>query len=86
MAKLVEGYVMGEDRTTAEGKYIMLDVYDVKLVQHLQMDLIDRASTAMDNSDFEEAEKCLHDANKLAAVISLYNKPLENVEVNEVTL
>lgn len=86
MAKLVEGYIMGEDRTTAEGKYIMLDVYDVKLVQHLQLHLIDRASTAMDNGDFVEAEKCLHDANKLTEAIKLYNKPLENAEVNEVTL
>ncbi len=72
MRKHVKGYVMGEDRTEAEGKYIMLDIHDIALVQKLHECLIDRASLAMDNKEYTDAAAYLNDANDLEDVIKEY--------------
>ena len=73
----VSGYVMGKDRTEAEGKYIMLDIYDIRLVKKLHECLIEDASLAMDNKQYNEAEQLLRDANRLAELMAEYNEPKE---------
>lgn len=72
----VSGYVMGKGRT--EGKYIMLDIRDVRLVEKLHECLIEDASLAMDNKQYNEAEQLLRDANRLAELIAEYNEPKED--------
>lgn len=73
----VSGYVMGKDRTEAEGKYIMLDIYDIRLVEKLHECLIDDASLAMDNKQYNEAEQLLRDANRLAELMAEYTASKE---------
>lgn len=80
MRKHVKGYVMGEDRTEAEGKYIMLDIHDVRLVEKLHECLIEDASLAMDNKQYNEAEQLLRDANRLSELMTEYNEPKEEKE------
>ncbi len=86
MRKFVEGYVMGKDRTVADGKYIMLEVYDARLVKKLHEFLIEDASFAMDNKQYDEAEALLRDANSLDRQMEEYDAPLESVDVNKVNL
>lgn len=66
----VSGYVMGK----AEGKYIMLDIHDVRLVEKLHECLIEDASLAMDNKQYNEAEQLLRDANRLSELMAEYNE------------
>lgn len=68
----VSGYVVGKDRTEAEGKYIMLDIRDIRLVEKLHECLIEDASLAMDNKQYNEAEQLLRDANHLAELMAEY--------------
>lgn len=73
----VSGYVMGKDRTEAEGKYIMLDIYDIRLVEKLHECLIEDASLAMDNKQYNEAEQLLRDANRLSELMAEYTASKE---------
>lgn len=73
----VSGYVMGKDRTEAEGKYIMLDIHDIRLVEKLHECLIEDASLAMDSKQYTEAEQLLRDANRLSQLMAEYNEAKE---------
>lgn len=85
MTRKVTELVMSEKRAKGDGRYIMLDVYDDKLAEHIHQYLIDCSSAAMDNNDFKEAEEFLHDANALAEIIREYNEPLPE-DINKVEL
>ncbi len=76
----VSGYVLGKDRTGAEGKYFMLDIYDIRLVEKLHECLIEDASLAMDNKQYNEAEQLLRNANHLAELMAEYTESKKEKE------